>query len=120
MNSSGDSKVPQKPSSNSMLSLWLPRHIPPTRNQLKGAHWSVYHQEMVRAADAIEGMLRIEAVLQSDSSYVADGLRTGTDTTSRNFKTCLSMLVSYRQTHGIYSKGESPPKRFTRRKKKGH
>lgn len=93
------------------LVLW--GYVPTTRNALKGVHWSVLYHEKIRAG------LNLLSALESGSPSTLFGPPTGTDTTSRNSKTCSSTLRSYLQTSGAFSKGKSSLKRHTRKKSKG-
>ena len=105
MKSSPASQTPANPSFDRMT---LKGYVPTTRNALKGSHWSVLFREKKRAAHALLSALR----------SLADAPVTGTTTTSKSFKTHLSMLESWMATSGMFSKAASDPKRHTRRTKK--
>lgn len=111
-NSSNDFHAQADPSSGK-IQIVLKGYVPLTRNQLKGAHWSVETHEKKRAATALE--LALGSALMS----LAIGQRTQMDGASSRLSTALSKLRSWMVTTGTYLKsGESVQKRFTRRKKK--
>lgn len=96
------------PSSKPIVTMTIQGYIPPSKNSIKGSHWSVLHKEKTRAAHALKSLLE-----SMDSS-----LMIGTTLTPKSCKTCLSELVSYMVTHGMFYKGASSLVRHTKKKKK--
>lgn len=94
-------------------------YVPPTRNQMKGSHWSVAHKERRRAAICLLETLRLAAAQESLSESAAGAPLIGTATPSKSFKTCSSTLASWMMTHGMSFTAPSSQKRFTRKRKKG-
>lgn len=94
------------------IQIVLVGYLPLTRNQLKGTHWSVLAREKRRAAWALRD------ALESGLLSTQGDPPTGTDGMLRNSKTCLSRLGFWMAISGIFWKGRSGLKRFTRRAKK--
>lgn len=106
--SAKDGSKPLPESGPSRVVLVLRHYLPPTRNQLKGTHWSVLHRERNRAAIALKFTLES---MPSDQQI-------GMGIISRSCKMCLDTLAFWMAIHGMYCAEESLPKRFTRKQKK--
>jgi len=114
MNSNASTQTPASVSCGGIVRITLWGYLPPTRNQLKGTHWSVLHREKARAAHALRNALESET---SYFEYTANDQPIGMDTTLRSSKIVLSRLASWMTTHGMFSKGKSSHARHTRRVK---
>jgi len=91
------------------LRLWVKGYVPPSQNRFLGKHFSHLAKEKARAAVHLSSALR----------SAADDPATGTITGPRDFKTCASLLDSYRMTDGkSFAAGASSRKRFTGQKTK--
>lgn len=102
--------MPAPPPSPATLTILLPRYVPTTRNQTKGAHWSVHSSEKKRAGMALQHALRSGLLsIQSDHVISTGGI-------SNTSKTALSELRSSLTTAGKCLLEGSSPERFTRKK----
>lgn len=113
MNTTSNASSPmQAPVSSSPIRIVIHNFVPPSKNSLKGCHWS----KLVRLKNQSYVALRNALKLHSES--IPSDLATGTTTTQNIFKTHLSNLESYMVTHGMSFEEKSLPKRQARRIKK--
>lgn len=75
------------------IQILLPGYLPPSRNRLKGAHWSRLHREKLRAAAALKSAFMCSLANPA----------IGTDTMLRSCRIWLSTLESYLMTTGKHS-----------------
>lgn len=98
------------------INVVIPGYVPPTRNAIRGMHWSVESREKKRAMLALH-----EALVEGLASGLLSTLsnpQIGMDTQLNKFKTALFKSASCLRTIGKFSNATaSGLKRHTRKRK---
>lgn len=92
--------------------LEIPGYVPPSKNSLRGSHWSVLYQEKRRAATSLRN------ALASNIRSLQYGLQTTTTLGLNALQTALLRLDGYAATIGGYCTAAALAKRHTTKRKK--